>query len=140
MWESVKKWLDHNQGMAVATVISIFLCVFVYGCESTVASLVTPGEKVNRVELQAELVTEQARLSAELKALKAQAAAKAQSLDKQDKLKQGIAQIGLAVAQGGEVNPIGIATSILALAGIGLAVDNRAKDKVIKVQKNSGTA
>ncbi|HUV66053.1 MAG TPA: hypothetical protein VMW24_19310 [Sedimentisphaerales bacterium] len=141
MWESIKTWLDHNQGLAVAAVISIGLCVFCYGCESRVASLTTPGQKVNRAELQVELQTEQARLSTQLDALQTKAAAKEQSLDKQDELKQGIAQIGLAVAQGGEINPVGIAVSILGLAGIGLAVDNRAKDKVIKVQKaaNGGT-
>lgn len=133
MYQKIKKTLDHNQGLTVAIVVAIGLCVWFFGCESQVASITTPGEKVNRNELQAEIEGEKARLSAELKALKAKATAKEKDLDRQDQIKAQIAEIGLAVAEGGQINPLGVGVSLLGVLGIGAIADNRlAKDKVIK--------
>jgi hypothetical protein len=136
MKQKIKKALEHNQGLTVAVVAAIGLCVWMFGCESQVASLTVPGEKVTRNELQAEIESEKARLSAELKALKAKAAAKEKDLDRQDQMKARIAEIGLAVAQGGQINPLGVGVSLLGVLGVGAVVDNRRKDVHIKTLKN----
>lgn len=137
MKEKIKKVLDHNQGLTISVVLAIGLCVWFFGCDSQVTSLVRPGEKVTRVELQAELDSEKARLSTELKTLKVKAAAKEQELDKQDAIKAQIAEIGLAVVEGGSINPVGVGVSLLGVLGIGAVVDNRRKDTHIKTLKNN---
>jgi hypothetical protein len=40
----------------------------------------------------------------------------------------------MAVAEGGTINPIGVATTALGLLGVGAIVDNRRKDTVIKAK------
>lgn len=138
MIEKLKKIIDHNQFLTIAAVAVLAIFSFVYGCQSEVTSIRNPQLKVNRQELQLEVQAIQTRLENELEQLQALAASKNQNLDKQDEIKAKIANIGLAVMDGGDINPVGLGVLALGLLGVGSAVDNRAKDKVIKVQKNGG--
>jgi len=126
------EWVRHNQGMAFALVLAIAISVWIYGCESRVASILAPNQKVNRAELNIEIQKEQKRLEAELDSLLALAEARNQQLDRQDELKEKLANFGLTAIETGGVNPAGVATLLGSIIGAGLLVDNRIKDKVIK--------
>jgi len=130
--EKIKKILSHNQGLTVAIIIVASLLVWINGCESQVTSIVQPDKMVTRNELNVEISSEAARLELELEKLTQVAAYKMQELDKQDEIKNWIGELGALAASGGEINPAGLAVSLLALLGFGAAVDNRIKDKVIK--------
>lgn len=131
------KWIDHNQGSFVGLVLSVVLLVWTYGCTSTVSSLIHPEKKVTRSELQVELETSIANLDLQINNLQREATIKFDILDKQDALKQKLAEFALTTATTGQINPLGIVMLITGLAGIGLAVDNRAKDKVIKTNNKN---
>jgi len=132
MLKKLKELFTHNQAMAIAVIIAAGLLVYVYGCESQVTSIIEPGKKVTRTQLNLEVEQEAARLNLELDNIIKLAAAKNQELDKQDEIRQKIAEFGMRVAKGGTVNPAGVAVGVLGLLGCGAVVDNRIKDKVIK--------
>lgn len=135
MWEKLKKMVRHNEGMTVCVILACAVCVWCYGCESKAFSLIEPGLQVTRLELTGELEAETARLSAELTTLQAKARLRGEQLDKQDELKAAILEIGLVVAKGGTINPVGAVVSLVGLLGIGAVVDNRKKDGIIKAKK-----
>ena len=122
----------HNQGLAVAIVIVIVVGFWTYGCDSKVASIMAPNQKVTRIELNLEVQMEAKRLESELDNLVALAEVREQELDRQDAFKAKLVEFGMVIAEGGTVNPIGVATGLLGVLGIGAVVDNRIKDKVIK--------
>ncbi len=124
------KMVKHNSGLAIFTLICIIALV-IYGCDSTVKSILT-DRKVTRAELHLELEQEVARLT-----LAAETAIA--NLDRQDAIKSKLFEIGIVVASGGTVNPVGIATSIIGLLGVGAVIDNKRKDNVITALKNSTT-
>lgn len=132
------KWIDHNQGLSFATVICIGLLVWVYGCESTVPSIKDPAIKVNRTELTAEIEATTTNLESQVNLLQAQAASRFEKLDKYDELKQRLFGLAVESATTGTINSTAIIATIGWLLGVGVAMDNRSKDKVIKTQKANG--
>jgi len=130
--KKLSEWFRHNQGFAVALVVVIAISIWIYGCESRVASILAPNQKVTRVELNLEVERETKRLEMELDNIIALAEARNQELDRQDEIKQKLAQFGMTVAEQGTVNPAGLLTTMGSILGFGLLVDNRIKDKVIK--------
>jgi len=129
------KAIDHNQMLSVMVLVSIGIAYYVAGCESTVKSILNPTTKVTREELKVEVDVEVRRLEAELDKLLAQAALKDKDLDRQDEIKRKLVEFGLSIGTGGQINPLGVATLIGGLLGVGFAVDNRSKDKLIKTLK-----
>ncbi|GAI60919.1 unnamed protein product, partial [marine sediment metagenome] len=107
------------------------------GCVSTVGSLIHPEKKITRSELQVEVETCLANLELQIDNLQRDAVVKFAILDKQDALKQKLTDFAVTSATTGQVNPLGVVTLIAGLIGAGLAVDNRAKDKVIKTNNKN---
>lgn len=122
----------HNQGLAIAIVIVIAVGFWTYGCDSKVSSILAPNTKVTRVELNIEVQTEAKRIENELDNLMALAEVRNQELDRQDAFKTKLVEFGMVIAEGGTLNPAGVAVGLLGVLGIGAVVDNRIKDKVIK--------
>lgn len=93
--------------------IAFSLFFYAYGCESKTTSLLDPQKKVNRLELQNQieflLRTGEIRFA---------------DLDKQDNLRQLIFNQGLIIAQGNNLNPLGVITTIAGVLGMALGVDN----------------
>ncbi|MFW9894044.1 MAG: hypothetical protein ACFFFO_17705 [Candidatus Thorarchaeota archaeon] len=117
--------MRHNRFAAIAVIVAACILVWMGGCESTTTSPISQQE-VTRPQL----VAEADKFAADLALAYA-------DLDRQDAFKQQVAELGVAVAQGGEVNPVGAALSLLGILGIGIAVDNRVKDSVIKSKTNA---
>lgn len=121
MWENFKKMVRHNQGLATMIVVVGCLAFCTYGCESQVSSIVNPTVKVTRAEAAIELET-----------LLAKAELQSAAFDKEDEIKTAIFNIGLVIAEGGTINPVGAVVTLAGLLGIGAVVDNRKKDGLIK--------
>lgn len=98
-------------------VFSILLCSgvvwFAYGCQPQTKSLICPENKVNRAELNLEidtlLKTSQLRIA---------------DLDKQEQIRQIVFKQALVIADDGQINPVGLLTSLLAIFGIGATADD----------------
>lgn len=126
MVEKVKEILRHNQFVAVALVIVICMVVWLVGCQSTTKSPLNPDINITRAELNAEV---------EMFKVKVKEAVK--DLDQQDLFKQELFNIGVVLAQGGTVNPVGAGITLLGILGIGAVADNRKKDAVIKSKSSA---
>lgn len=127
--EKVKTMLRHNQFLAMALIVVIALGIWVVGCESSVQSPFNPNRDVTRQQLHNEVD----KYIADIELAFA-------DLDKQDIFKQKLFEIGVVLAQGGTVNPVGAGITLLGILGIGACADNRRKDAVIKTLQNSTKA
>lgn len=130
--ENVMRWVRHNQGTLVAMIVCAALLVWGIGCKSKVASLVDPRKKVTAEELSFELDKMTAKLNAELDALIQMAELRQQDLFRQDEVKRKLFEFAAMTYEAGTFNPAGVITLVGSLLGVGLVVDNRIKDKVIK--------
>lgn len=127
----MKKWVCHNQGIVAALVIVSILLVWTYGCQTMVKSPVN-GRMVTRDELQLEIDLTVKKFENDLETLQRQAALQFRELDRQEVLKQKLYEFASLSAANNTFNPTGLITLAGSLIGMGLAVDNRIKDKVIK--------
>lgn len=128
----IKKWISHNQGVALALVISAVMTIWMLGCESKVTSLVDDKKMVTAAELDDELSGLAARMEMELEQLVKRAHTKNEQLEKQTAIKQKIMDFALLSSEAGKLNPTGILGLVFSVFGIGAMADNRIKDKVIK--------
>lgn len=125
------KWISKNQGLVVALVINMVVAVWLLGCESKVQSL-TKEQKVTRSELTIEYNSEIRRLESEIKNLTETAEIRYAELDRLDELKSKLLDALSVATNSGTFNATGLVTLLGTITAIGLGVDNRIKDKVIK--------
>jgi len=117
-------FIRHNSGIFVGFVLLPFILIYAYSCQSVVISSLEPGRKVTRAEL-----------IAEVDFFLAQAESKIQDLDRQDLVKGTIFNSLVELAQGGTVNPAGIALVIGNILGLGAVIDNVRKRTFINTIK-----
>ena len=125
------KWISKNQGIVVSLVIVSILMLWTYGCESQVKSPIT-GNMVTRPELNLEVDIQVKQLETQLDNLQKQAALQFVSLDRQDEIKSKLYEFAAITSQSATFNPTGVITLAGSILAMGLGVDNRIKDKVIK--------
>ncbi len=123
--ERVKEAVRHNLGLSITGLLAIVMAIWLVSCASVVKSPISEG-MVTRSELSIEYDAIMSKI------LLAEA-----DLDRQDALKAKVTEVAFTLAEGGTLNPIGIATSLISLLGIGAAVDNRIKDRIIKSIKST---
>lgn len=121
MLKDILNKLNGELGQTVAVVICCFLLLWTFSCESRVRSLTDADQKITRSELDSELDF-----------LISQAEIRYAELNKQDAIKKTVYDSAMLWAQSGSINPLGIITSLAAILGIGAAVDNVRKRKVIR--------
>jgi len=113
MFAKMKGFIYDKWPILLAWNIAIGLFFYAYGCEPKTTSMIDPTIKINRASLQSEmdylLHTGEIRFA---------------DLDKQEELKQLIFNQGLLIAQGNQVNPIGVITTLMAIMGIGAGADD----------------
>ena len=120
----VRAFVRHNSGIVISTFLSVFCVVYAVSCQSVVISTLQPGLKVNRQELVDEV-----------DAFLARAETKFKDLDRQDLVKDTIFNSVLELAQGGTINPAGIALVIGNIMGLGAVIDNVRKRTHINTLK-----
>lgn len=101
----------------VAFVVSGFFCLLVilyaYGCEPKTRSLIDPSVSVTRLELVDELDKLQMFYDRRIA-----------DLEKKEAFKKFVFEASLDIAEKGEINPLGIITSLLAVLGVGATADD----------------
>lgn len=125
----IKKFIDHNAAILQSICLCSAALLWFYGCEAKTTSLVSPNVKVTRAELENEVST-----------LAAQAEAKFADLERQEILRQAIAETLAVQAKSGTVNPTGVMTLVLSILSIGAVATYRKKDTVIKTLKNNANS
>ena len=107
---------SHNTGIVVGQLICFAVLIFAHGCESEVPSIINPAQRVSREELEIEVET-----------FLAIADIRFADLNKQDEFRDEIFKHASLWAQGGIVNPVGLALSLASIIGVGATVDKVTK-------------
>ena len=107
---------SHNTGIVVGQLICFAVLIFAHGCESKVTSITTPSARVSRSELEVEV-----------ESFLAIADLRFADLNKQDEFRNELFKHAALWAQGGTLNPVGLALSLASIIGVGATVDNVTK-------------
>lgn len=118
-------WLNEQHWYIVALIVIGGLIFWIYGCESQTKSLIHPEEKVNRLEL-----------TAEMEYLAGIADARIADLDKQDEIKQAFLEALVVVGQGGQFNVAGLVNLAATIGAISWGLNRNQK---LKKALNSST-
>lgn len=113
--------LKENAGLLIAVIIIPLVLLFLYGCSSTVFSIISPTEKVNRAQLQLEVDT-----------FIASAEQRFTELDEQDRIKALLLEHAFIIAETNSINPLALLTTFGSVLGLGAVADNVRKRKVIR--------
>jgi len=105
------------------TILTVFL-FWAHACQPAVKSLIAPGQKVTRPELQIELDT-----------IIATAEFRMADLDQQEAFRDIIFKNALLMVEGGSLNPLGILTLLAGLYGVGRGTGDLVKK--VKEKKNA---
>lgn len=126
-----KLWtfIRHNSGICIGFALLPLVLIYAYSCQSTVVSLVRPGQLITRPELVAEVDY-----------FLAEAETKFDDLDRQDLVKNTLFNSLIELAQGKAVNPAGIALVIGNILGLGAVIDNVRKRTHINTLKTTHPA
>jgi hypothetical protein len=104
----ILEWLNTNHWYLIAGVIICGMFFWTYGCESQVGSIMYPDKKVNRSELQNELVY-----------VVGLAKSREENLDRQDAAKQALLDAATVIGSTGSINPAGLVNIAATIAAIG---------------------
>jgi hypothetical protein len=107
MLNTILKWLNDQHWYLIALLIISGMFFFTYGCESNVSSIMYPEKKVNRSELQNELVY-----------LVGLAKSREENLDRQDAAKQALLDAATVIGSTGSINPAGLVNIAATIAAI----------------------
>lgn len=110
---NIKLWFGEYWLLWITGNLCVFLAFYAYGCEPKTKSLTDPAVKITRLELNEELDT-----------LLIKAKIGEADLDRQEEIRNMIFNQTLLIAQGNQVNPIGIVTTLMAIFGIGATADD----------------
>lgn len=110
---NLKDLLNHDRYKLLLPLVAALILAIIFGCRSTVESLLDPTRQVDR-----------ARLRIELDGLLAQYEARLTDLDQQDSFKKAILDHAALFAETGGLNPTGIILSLGTLFGVGALTDN----------------
>lgn len=119
MSQKLKALFNGNATTLVSIVLCCLLIVWTYACESKVKSLDGNDTLVTRQELRLEL-NQQLSLAEE----------RFRQLDRQDEFKQTIINSAIQFVRAGQINPMALLTTLLAILGVGQTTD--AVRKVVK--------
>jgi len=117
--------LSDNWPKVIALILLTGFLFWGHACQPTVKSLLVPGQKVTRPELQIELDT-----------IIATADFRMADLDRQEAFRDIIFKNATLMIEGGTLNPVGILTLLAGLYGVGRGTS----DFVKKVKKKSNNS
>jgi len=114
-------YLKQKATLIIPLIVCAGIIWFAYGCEPKTRSLVQPNLKVTGNELSIELETLVRIYNLRI-----------DDLEKQEAFKQWFFNQAAEVVETGQVNPIGVLTSLLSVLGIGVGADNLRVRKKLK--------
>ncbi len=130
------KWIDHNRYLAIAFVIGsgIVIAMFLSGCVPTATY---DGQEHDAITLAAEGDKIAARHASEIAEYEAAAGVIGKKAERNKQINNVIGSLGTAVLSGTLTPQAGLAAGlqvITLLTAGGLVIDNKKKDKVIKIK------
>jgi hypothetical protein len=129
MFKTVLSFLSENRWYVIAGVILSFAIGCTYGMQSKCPSLVQPGAKINRAQLQNELHY-----------IIGQAKCYEADLDKQDAVKQSLLDAANILSTTGTINPSGLLNLAASIGGISFGLSQRKRALTAEAKKSTNSA
>lgn len=120
------KFCNDNHWFLIGGACIAAMTFWIYGCQSTVTSMIDPNQKINREQLQLETDY-----------IIGQAKVKLQDLDRQDELKQLILDQAAIFGTTGTFNPMGLLNTLISIGAISFGLNRN--QKLNALQKNTTT-
>jgi hypothetical protein len=109
-------FITHNTGFLLSAAVSIALAVSIYSCTPTARSIIDPSRMVTRDELTIEADQLIATIDLRFKELR-----------QKEAFQETVFDHAIAWTETGTLNPVGLVTTLMAIAGIGATYDNVTK-------------
>jgi len=106
-------FLKDTWGIILSILIIIGLTIYAVGCKPTTPSLIDPSKKVDVFELQTEIDS-----------LMLLSKARFEDLQRQNEFRDFIFNQSIKIAESGQINPLGLITTLAAVFGVGSTADN----------------
>lgn len=110
------EWTNENHWYIIAAIVICSFLVWLFGCQSTVKSMVFPDRLITRSELHAESEYLIATLEARV-----------EDLDQQDEIKRLILEQAAIFGATGTFNPLGLFNTIISVAAISFGLNRNQK-------------
>lgn len=120
------KFCNDNHWFLIGGACIAAMTFWIYGCQSTVTSMIDPNQKINREQLilETDYIIGQAKV-------------KLQDLDRQDELKQLILDQAAIFGTTGTFNPMGLLNTLISIGAISFGLNRN--QKLNALQKNTTT-
>lgn len=116
--KTIFSFINDKHWYLIAATIACVLLIWIYGCQSTVGSIITPDKKITRAEL---------KLEADF--LLGQARVKLEDLDRQDDVKRILLEQTAIFGTTGTFNPTGLLNTIISISAVAFGLDRNKKLK-----------
>ena len=127
----MRKWISKNQGIFIALIVNVCVLVYTFGCESKVKSL-TSADMLTRDEFIVVYNSEIHRIELDLQRIQDTGQVRFADLTRQDEIKSKLFDAVAIATTAGGINLAGLITLLGTVSAVGLGIDNRIKDKVIR--------
>jgi len=118
---------ENHQYLLAASIIAV-LAFWTWGCESECKSLLDDSNKINRLEL-----------AAEIEYLARIADSRIADLDKQDEIKQQLLDTANIISTGGQINPSGLINLAATIGAISFGLNRNKQLKNVRENTNKNT-
>lgn len=112
------RFINKNHWYIIAAIVAAALLIWLYGCQSTVNSMINPKQKITRAELENET-----------NYIIGQAKVKLADLDRQDELKRLLLEQAVLFNSTGTFNPAGLINTLISVGAIAFGLDRNKKLK-----------
>lgn len=114
-------FLKKNHWLLIASIISIILVTYLYGCQSTTESIIDENKQISKQEL-----------IAEIEYLTDIAEAKLSEIQQQNEVKKKLVNTLALISESGDINPLGAINILAGIAGLSFGLDRNSKLKDVK--------
>lgn len=118
--------LNENHWYLIAGVIACGFVLWLYGCQSTVTSLLHPQQRINRAQLELEVDY-----------IMGQAEIKLTDLNQQDQIKYLLLDQAAIFGSTGTFNPMGLLNTFISIGAIAFGLD---RNKRLKDERKNHTS
>ncbi len=115
------KFLTNHKALTISWITALQLLVFGYGCQPKCRSIFHPEIRITGSELNAEITM-----------LEAQINDRQLDLQQQQQIRDALFAAATTAARSGAINPVGLATSLAAILGIGAGIEGQVQKRKIK--------
>lgn len=125
MKKLLKMLFNHERYQSISVILTLIFVIFLASCDPQAKSLIDPGKKISRLELDGEIALLQARIDTELK-----------SLEQQEAIRTLLLNLAATAARTGTFPFTEAILGAVGMLGTGAVIDNVRKRRDVTKLEN----